>query len=273
MVGRIAHLSDVHILGPRPSPRLQTLSMKFLSIGRKLDPQGRIKKLRQALAFAVKGGADHFVVSGDLTEVGAPEQFETFAEVLHDAGLGPASVTLVPGNHDAYTSGEAWRIALRGPLAAYAESSAGAPGKVVDRGNVVLLPLDVSYHQSIAWSAGELTAAAAAALEKRLDDPWLTGKSVVVVQHHPPFAHARRIWQWIDGLRGHARLTELLTRRPQVHLLHGHMHRMVDRIVGLGTSRIFGASATVEDREGAPRVRFYDVIGGVLEPLPMAKAG
>src|SRR5215472_7943016 len=258
MVARIAHLSDVHILEPRPSSsRLHELTLKFLSFGRVLDPQGRIRKLRDALLYAKRGGADHIVVSGDLTEVGTPGQFETFAEVLDDAGVVPENVTLVPGNHDAYTSGLAWREALAGPLRAFAGASAEEPGKVVDRGNVAILPLDVSYHQSIAWSAGELTAQAADALEVRLQDPSLRGKSLVVVQHHPPFAHARSVWQWIDGLRGYARMQAVLGKHPGMQLLHGHMHRVVDRIVG--KCRIFGASATVDDLPGSPRVRFYDV--------------
>ena len=44
-------------------------------------------------------------VSGDLTEVGEQAEFEQFAAILHDAGFPEDSVTLVPGNHDAYTSG------------------------------------------------------------------------------------------------------------------------------------------------------------------------
>jgi Icc protein len=267
---RIAHLSDVHMLEERPNPsRVHNLSLKFLSLGRVLDPRGRVLKLKRALAAAKRAQADHFVISGDLTEVGAPEQYDAFAGVLHDSAIDPQNITLVPGNHDAYTSGEAWRRALEGPLRAFTSGAAEEPGKLVDRGPVIFLPLDVSCYQSIARSAGELTTQAADALSQRLSDPALTNKTVVLVQHHPPFA--RGILQWIDGLRGYARLMDLLSRHVHVHLLHGHLHQVVDRIVG-PKSRIFGAPATVDDGEGVPRVRLYEVREGALEAVGMCPA-
>src|SRR5689334_19419167 len=115
---RIAHLSDVHTLEPRPSA--YGWGLKFVSIGRELDATGRMKKLERALAAARRSGADHYVISGDLTEMGTREQFETFAGVLHASGIDPAAMTLVPGNHDLYTEGGAWEKALKGPLRAFA---------------------------------------------------------------------------------------------------------------------------------------------------------
>ncbi len=256
------------MLDARPNPaRLDQLTLKFLSFGRVLDPAGRKRKLSAGLRAAKRQGADHIVISGDLTEVGSDAQFEAFAETLHETQVSPDEITLVPGNHDAYTSGDAWRRALAGPLRAFAATSAEEAGKVLDRGNVAILPLNVSFHQSIAWSAGDFTPDAATALAGRLADPALSRKNVIVVQHHPPFGHAGRVWQWVDGLRGHARLLELLVSHPRVQLLHGHLHRMVDRIVGLGRSRIFGASATVDDPIDTPRVRLYEVTSDGLRPV------
>jgi 3',5'-cyclic-AMP phosphodiesterase len=273
MLRRIAHLSDVHMLEAKPNPSpLHNLSVQFVSLARPLDAQGRARKLRRGLAAAKKSGAEHFVISGDLTEVGTPDQFEAFAEELAASAIDPERVTLVPGNHDAYTSGEAWKRALEGPLRPYASGAALEPGRVVERGEIVLLPIDVSCFQSIARSAGELSPANGDALERRLADPGFQKKAIVVVQHHQPFAHARSAWQWIDGLRGTARIMELLARHPRVSVLHGHMHKVVDRIVGLGRSRILGAPAIVEDVEGEPRVRLYEVRDGTLESIGMCPA-
>jgi 3',5'-cyclic-AMP phosphodiesterase len=269
-VRRIAHLSDAHILEAHPSSGSHNLSVKFVSLGRTLDGTGRARKLKQALVKAERGGADHFVISGDLTEVGSEAQYEAFAIVLHDSGIHPERVTLVPGNHDAYTSRDAWKRALEGPLRAYATGAADAPGRVVDRGDVVFLPVDVSCHQSIARSAAELTAENADVLERRFMDPGFRDKAVVVVQHHQPFGHARSAWQWWDGLRGHARLMDLLGRYRPVSLLHGHMHKVLDRLVGLTKSRVFCAPAIVEDEDDVPRVRLYDVRDGALEAAGMA---
>jgi 3',5'-cyclic AMP phosphodiesterase CpdA len=123
---------------------LHGLAIRFVSAGRSVDTRARVRRLERALSAAVRAGADHLVVSGDLTEVGAPAQFEALATVLHDSGIKPENVTLVPGNHDAYTSREAWQRALEGPLRAYRGAAADRDGKVVDRGDVVFLPVDVS---------------------------------------------------------------------------------------------------------------------------------
>src|SRR5690606_4954595 len=84
-MARIAHLSDVHILDPRTrrsGPRYR-FATKLVSLGRAIDPRLRARKLARALAAAKAKGADHIVISGDLTELGDPTEFEHFAEVLH----------------------------------------------------------------------------------------------------------------------------------------------------------------------------------------------
>ena len=267
-VRRIAHISDVHMLeaGPVQSV-IAGLVLRFLSVGRALDARGRRTKLKRALAAAMRSGADHVVISGDLTEVGAAGQYEAFAETLHESAICPENVTLVPGNHDVYASGEAWKRALDGPLRAYRGTSAEHAGKLVERGDVIVLPVDVTCFQAITRSAGELGDSAADALERRFSDRAFRNKALIVVQHHPPFAHATGTWQWIDGLRGSARMMGLLATHPHVQVLHGHLHKAVDRLVGAGLrkSRVFGASATVDDDEATPRVRLYDLRDGQLE--------
>jgi 3',5'-cyclic AMP phosphodiesterase CpdA len=175
----------------------------------------------------------------------------------------------MPGNHDAYTSESGWARALAGPLAPYAKASAAGDAygaHLVDRAGVVFFPLNTSVYQNVAFSGGHLSDETVRALGERIGDPTFRGKTIVIVMHHPPFLHARRVWQYIDGLRGAARLMDLLVKNPQVQLLHGHVHRTLDRLIGgLGKHRVFGAPATVDDAEGRPRVRLYDVSDGGLE--------
>lgn len=263
---RIAHLSDVHVLAPRGMRTTTTLELttRFVSFGRSLDPEPRIRNLLASLCGAREAGASHYVVSGDLTEVGTPEQFEAFADALHQSGVPGDRVVLVPGNHDAYTRPDAWARALDGPLAPFRTLAADQHGKVADHGDIVFLPLDVACHQKITRSAGELSDDAADALERRLCDFSGRGRALVVVLHHHPFEHTSRAWQWVDGLRGSARLMKLVERFDDVHVLHGHLHRPVDRMVNGGRVRVFGATATVEDREGWPGFRLYDVDGDAL---------
>ena len=272
---RVAHLSDVHTLDPehRRSSARYRFATKAVSLGRRVDSRERSRKLARGLEAAKASGADHIVITGDLTELGDAKEFEHFAHILHDARLPDGAVTLVPGNHDAYTSAAAWRRALEGPLAPYAKASATDPGKIVDRGDVAFLPIDTSCFQSIARSGGMFTPAAARAVQARIDDPAFQNKAIVLVMHHPPFErHTNPLSEWIDGLRGCKHVLEMLTRHPRVQILHGHLHRVVDRIVDLGKgvaglanrARILGAPAIVDDTD-LPRVRLYDLREGMLE--------
>ncbi len=90
-----------------------------------------------------------------------------------------------------------------------------------------------------------------------------------MVQHHHPYAHARGVWQWIDGLRGYARMLALLARHANTFVMHGHLHKAIDKVIGqVGHSRVFGASAIVDDA----RVRLYDVRGDIIEPYAITTA-
>jgi len=270
---RIAHLSDLHLLEPYPDgSRSYGFDVRFVSLGRKLDARERMRKVTRALEAARRAGVDHVVVSGDLTETGTARQFEAVAEVFHGSGIAPSDVTMVPGNHDAYTSPGAWQKALEGPLRAYAPTSARGPGAVVERAGFCIMPLDVACHQPVTRSSGELSDGDAEALERRLRDPAFSRKAIVVVQHHPPHPHKVPAWQWIDGLRGWARMMKLLEEHGDVQLLHGHLHYTVNRVVVGGRDRIFGAPAVVSEKEDTIRVRLYEVRDGLLESAGLIAA-
>jgi len=47
---RIAHVSDLHLLEPNPDgSRSYGFDVRFVSLGRKLDPRGRMRKVTRAL--------------------------------------------------------------------------------------------------------------------------------------------------------------------------------------------------------------------------------
>lgn len=264
---RLAHLSDLHVLDPGSD---QGLGVRFVSIGRPIDANDRKRKVLRAFERAKAAGASHFVVSGDLTETGTEAQYEVFAEVLHEARVAPDAITLVPGNHDLYSHENAWRSALEGPLAPYRGGSAEGPGKVVDLGAVRIAPIDVTVHQQVTRSIGAFTAEIAEALGRRLVDSGLAKTPFLAVQHHPPYAHGNAIHQWIDGLRDWGRIFQLLLGHAHAFVMHGHLHRTRDRAVRSENDvRIFGAPAVVDDDRG-PRVRLYDVRGGVIEATGLA---
>ena len=231
---RIAHLSDMHLLEPTER---HGFGARFVSLGRRLDAEGRLDKARAAIAHAKASGAEHFLFTGDLTETGSPSQLEALAGLLAECNLRGDDVTLVPGNHDAYTSEHAWRDALEGPLRPWAKSD------VVDLGDTVILPIDATFHQPVTRSAARLTDELERALEARLSDLAFARPNVVVAIHHPP--HPRPgPWHWVDGLLGCKRLLAMIEDRENVTVMHGHLHRAQTR--EHGRARVIGAAAIVD---------------------------
>jgi 3',5'-cyclic-AMP phosphodiesterase len=262
---RIAHLSDLHLLEPNVARRSvrDRVRLGYLSLFRPLDVAARMRRAHRALEEAKRVGFDHLVISGDLTEDGTAPQFEQLAVVLSESHIDPYKVTLVPGNHDAYCDRSAFARALDGPLRPFASNSGGAPGKVIDLGEAVLLPISTAIHQHWAYSSGHIDGAVFDGIDRRASDPGLAKRAVIVVQHHAPNRHPVAALQWIDGLRGYHRFLALLAKLRGVQVLHGHLHTAVTRVLELGgITRIFGAPAVVEDDE--PRVRIYETRGGII---------
>lgn len=260
MVARlIAHISDLHLLAVASdgSGARADVRTRLVSIGRPLDVSARTERARRALAAAFASGADHLVLSGDLTEMGHADEMELAAELLSESGFAADRITIVPGNHDRYAHHHAWRDALSGPLAPFTASSAGEPGKVVDLGSIRLLPFDVTIRQSVALATGLLSDEAARTLDSRLRGFGSKPTPVALVQHHPPYDRGP-VWRWLDGLSGWEKQRDVLARHENVQVLHGHVHEDADRPMHGRAQRILGAPAVVEDGD-VPRVRLYDV--------------
>ena len=100
----IAHVSDLHLpLADRP-PRLRELMSKrlfsWLSWRRSRRFIHRPEILARLMADVTANGADHLAVTGDLTNLALPEEFDGARDWLAAQG-GPGRVSVVPGNHDA----------------------------------------------------------------------------------------------------------------------------------------------------------------------------
>ena len=100
----LAHLSDIH-LSPMPRARRRELMSKRMlgyvnwHRGRKFVHRREILDL--ITSDIVEQKPDHIAVTGDLVNLGLPEEFLRAAEWLHHLGP-PSKVTAIPGNHDAY---------------------------------------------------------------------------------------------------------------------------------------------------------------------------
>lgn len=201
----IAHLSDPHIKLPgrlayRKVDTAAMLSECVAAINR-LDP-----------------APDLVVITGDLTDIGSPEEYAYLKELL--APL-VAPLIVIPGNHDE-------RDAMR---AAFADGGylppSGFLNFAVERGGLRIVGLDTVIPGQ---GGGELCAQRLAWLDRTLNEDRDT--PTLLMMHHPPFetgiGHMDRI-----GLRGRESFAEIMARHPQVELvLCGHLHRTIHARVG-----------------------------------------
>src|SRR3954469_15113767 len=106
----IAHITDVHLVEPEHGARTETdrARLSYLSFGRPIDCADRVRRFVRALEGAWASGAEHVLITGDLTEDGTDEQFELLGQVLGASRLRPEQITLIPGNHDAYVDADGW---------------------------------------------------------------------------------------------------------------------------------------------------------------------
>ena len=161
---------------------------------------------------------DLVVITGDLTDVGSPQEY---AHLRHLLSPLKAPLIVVPGNHDE-------REALRSAFAdgAYLPEK-GFLNFAVDHHGLRLIGLDTVVPGQ---GGGQLCAERLGWLDETLSaQPELPS---LLLMHHPPFisgiGHMDRV-----GLDGRDAFAAVLARHPQVvGVLCGHLHRSIYTCVG-----------------------------------------
>jgi 3',5'-cyclic AMP phosphodiesterase CpdA len=217
----LAHLSDPH-LAPLPRPRLRELFSKrglgFLNWLRKRHRIHRAEVLAKIVADLKAHATDHIAVTGDLVNLSLSNEFASARAWL--AALGdPASVTVVPGNHDAYV-----RAARNCALRDWGDYMRGDKGEsfpfVRRRGPLALIGLSSSLPTLPLAATGRLHGDQLFALGDILRTLDRAGAFRVVLIHHPPLAGVNYFRRLTDA----APLRELLHACGAELVLHGHLH-------------------------------------------------
>jgi 3',5'-cyclic-AMP phosphodiesterase len=177
-----------------------------------VDPEACLRRAVEAI-LALPDRPDALLVSGDLTDNGAPAEYARVRELLEPLGLEPH---VLPGNHD-----------LRGPL----REAFGLPGAgeepvshTVDLGPLRLVCLDTIVPGS---DGGALDGGRLEWLDAALGGE--PEQPTVLAMHHPPLRTKMPGFERI-GLADEARegLAEVLARHPQVlRIVAGHVHRSI----------------------------------------------
>ncbi|MET0668316.1 MAG: metallophosphoesterase [Methyloceanibacter sp.] len=263
----LAHLSDIH-LSPMPRAKRRDLLNKR-AIGYVNWHRGRkFVHRREVLDLLTRDlherKPDHIAVTGDLVNLGLPEEFLRAAEWLNHLGS-PGEVTAIPGNHDAYVRihPEAGTLHWRPYMEANADGKALVPTPetqfpfVRRFGDVAVVALSSAIPTMPFIAAGKIGTAQRAALANALETLGREGLFRVVLVHHPPLPGQG----WHRGLRDAGKVKHIFKRHGVELVLHGHDHvHMVQELeTTSGPGFVIGVPSASEAVAGrAPAARYNE---------------
>ncbi len=254
---KIAHFSDLHLLALDGVPARRFLNKRltgWINIRLKRGSIHRASYVRAVAREVARLGIDHVIVTGDLTNLALEGEFSLARDVLErDLGMDPDRVTVVPGNHDVYTRGSLssgryerylapW---LESDLPELATSANGGHFPVVKlRGEVAVIGLSTAVPRPPLVAAGELGAAQLSALVRVLEHPDVARRTVIIALHHPAVQAGSRVALRMEGLRDAPDLLAAVRRLSRGMIVHGHLHRRVQRTIQTDAGQLHQVGAT-----------------------------
>jgi 3',5'-cyclic AMP phosphodiesterase CpdA len=220
----LAHLSDPH-LAPLPRTRLHQLAGKrvlgYVNWKRNRHAIHRREVLDALVADVRAQAPDHIAITGDLVNLGLPNEFPQARAWLESVGA-PHDVTVVPGNHDAYVRAtqshiSAWEGYMRGDSA-----REGAPLSfpfLRRRGQLTLIGVSSAVPTAPFMATGWLGRNQLEALDRGLSQLADEPNFRVLLIHHPLFSKTPQ-----KRLTDADALLTLLKRHRIDLVLHGHDH-------------------------------------------------
>jgi 3',5'-cyclic AMP phosphodiesterase CpdA len=267
----LAHITDPHI-GPLPRVSAKDLINKrlfgYLSWKRRRRGIHRPEILSDLQRDLTGMAPDHVAITGDLTNIALPQEFEQVLRWLDRLGQ-PDWITVIPGNHDAYVA-LPWDISI-GQWSAYMEGDTepGAVSRTMAaddfpatriRGEIALIGLTTAQATPLFLATGEIGPTQLTRLEEQLTSLGRKGFCRVVLLHHPPSP---------DGLAWRKRLVDAEAFRSVIGrcgaelVLHGHDHKFGSALIDSvdGKVAVFGVPSASAMADGNRPQSHYHLYG------------
>lgn len=225
---RLAHLSDVH-LGPLPDVTYGELASK-----RVFGYVNWQRNRRHAIHGGVLGqlvqdmkaqAPDHVAVTGDLVNLALDGEIELARLWLETLG-GPETVSVVPGNHDAYVPGSLDKICRAWSAWMAGDGASGQVGRhsfpyMRVRGPVALIGVSTARATAPFMANGFFREDQSHRLGRFLHQSGRRGLFRIVMIHHPPVRHAVPQHKRLFGI---GMFQGVVARHGAELVLHGHSH-------------------------------------------------
>jgi len=278
---RLAHVTDPHFrgfdgltLGALAGKR--AIGFINLAVNRRRHHK---TELLAALGEDLRAEApDHLALTGDLSNLSLEGEWRAALRWLEQQGAAPSTVTVIPGNHDAYVAEVVRAGAFEKLFGQFQTADVDGAAAAVDgdararypfvrlRGPLALIGVNSCVATGDLGAWGEVGAAQLQRLESVLARVEVARCVRVVLVHHPPVLHKGGEHR---NLRDRAALTAVLARAGADLVLHGHDHRdesaVLDGPWGRGIAVIGAGSASYA---GAPerrsRYNIYEIGDGAI---------
>lgn len=228
MTFKLAHISDIHF-GPLPKASLQQLLSKrmtgYINWHRNRRHSRDTSILGHLTAQLRDLAPDHIAVTGDLVNIGLPEEIENTGLWLAQLGR-PEDVSVVPGNHDAYVRGVLakalmrWQPYVLGDDKSPVLANADFP-YLRRRGPIALIGVNSAVATAPFVAAGRVDKQQLERLRGMLDQTGREGCFRVIAIHHPPVHGAARPQKRLYGISAFG---EVIASAGAELVLHGHTH-------------------------------------------------
>jgi 3',5'-cyclic AMP phosphodiesterase CpdA len=226
------HLSDPHLSSlAQVEPRQLAFKRRlgYISWQRKRQHEHRIEVLNALRRDLGTEAAKLVLVTGDLTHIGLPEEFQQASQWLAQLAS-EREIALVPGNHDACVQDDweqtfgLWRQYMCGD-----ESTATATADNRDlypslriRQDCAFIGLSSACPKPPLMASGSLGDAQLKRLRTILENTGKQGLCRVIFMHHCPVVGAEK---WRKRLTDAAAFSSLVAEHGAELILHGHGHR------------------------------------------------
>jgi len=268
-----AHLSDPHFTSPEHTSWASIFNkraMGYLSWHLHRRSEHRPEILECLVEDLRRHQPDHVVITGDLTHLGLPEEFQQARGWL-DSLQTLTNVTVIPGNHESYVAASfASTLSLWEPYLKSDHQSGNSKQPLEKdlifpslriRGPVAFIGLSSAHPTAPFLATGSIDARQLQGFADLLSSPALKGLFRVLLIHHPPLSDSL---QWRKRLTNARQLQQVLEKNPVDLILHGHTHKSSVRflqtssqpipVIGVASSSALGTKAGYAAQYGLFRI-------------------
>ncbi len=213
---RFIQLSDVHVWRYSYNP-LHLINKRLIGLASLVAGRAanfRLERLDAVVERVRCLNADHLLITGDLTTTALPAEFRAARQALAPLLADPARVSVIPGNHDRYTTGSVRSRVYESHFGEFAPTKEFPWLRRLDQDTAILGLDPTRSHLS---ARGLLPPAQIVLAQRLLQESSTLPRRLIIASHYPAVApptyaaelhpkrmrNADQVIEWLRGVGPH----------------------------------------------------------------------